>query len=463
LIGFISSIGSLITAMGHVKKMTNKVDEFVKNPKKSLFILALPVIVAMLVQALYNIVDTAFVGRLGAEAIAALTFAWPMFFILMSINSGLSIGMGAKISQLLGAKKKEEAENTAMHGLLISIIFSIIVITLSFFTLKPLFSLFGASGNVIKLSLDYMSIIMLGSIIMFPSFVLSHVFSSQGDTKTSMTAQITGLVANIILDPIFIYVLGYGVKGAAIATNIALCLSFSVLLYKVRTKSYIHISLKSFNYSSKILKDIFRVGAPATLMMLLVSVYVVFINRFMAYFGTEYVAAFGIVSRLEGLATTPIIAFAMASITLVGMFYGAKRYDLLKEITWYGLAVCALFASVMGAVFFAFPSIFLRVFTDDAYLIAIGAAYLKINVFTLPFMGISMTISRITQGMGYGLPGLIVQMIRVLIVAVPLAYIFVFVMGYGFLSIAVAMVLGGAAASATGIIWLNWKLKKLEN
>ena len=197
-------------------------------------------------------------------------------------------------------------------------------------------------------------------------------------------------------------------------------------------------------------------------MMLLMSVYVIFINRFMAYFGTNYVASFGIASRLETVATMPIVALSMAMLTLIGMFHGAKRFDLIKRIAPYGIKIGVAFTSALGIIFFMLPSLFLRIFTPDPVLLDIGSAYLRIDVFTFPLMAVSILASRILQGMGLGLPGFVINLIRVFIFAIPLAYLFVFILGYGYLSIAIAMVIGGIASSITAIVWLRSDLKALN-
>lgn len=441
--------------------MRDRVDEFVANPKRALFVLAAPVTIAMFVQTMYNIVDTAFVGRLGAEAIAALTFAFPIFFILISLNSGIGVGINSIISRRLGAKKKEEAENAAVHGLVMTTAFACVVFIVGQLAMRPLYSLFGATAQVETLSLGYMWIILAGVFLMFPSFAMNSIFAAQGDTKTPMIVQSSALILNAVLDPVFIYVLGYGVRGAAIATVIALTFSLTLYAYLVQTKSYLKIRLRSFKFSFSLCQEICRVGAPASLMMLTLSVYVMFLNRFMAHFGTDYVASFGLATRLESFVALPIFALSISLITLVGMFYGAKRYDILKNICWYGVRLAIIVTSLIGVIFFIFPIPLLRIFTHDRILLAIGKAYIRIDVFTFPLMAISMTSSRILQGMGYGLPGLIINLVRIFIVAVPAAYIFVFVLGYGFLSVAWAMVLGGVIASVLALAWLTAKFRAL--
>jgi len=441
--------------------MHKKIDEFIKNPRKALLKLAFPIVIAMMVQTLYNVVDTAYVGRLGNNAIAALTFSFPLYFILISINAGLGIGMGQRISRFLGAKEKKAAENVAMHGLLVSVILSIIIIVLGIIFLKPVLYSFGAEQEVLKLSIDYMSIILYGVIFMFPVYIISSIFSAQGDTKMQMKIQLTGLILNFILEPIFIYGFHLGVKGSAIATVISIFVTFIMSLYYLKKYSYLKIEPKVFRFRSYIVKEIFTVGIPATLMMLLVSIYVIFLNKFMDKFGVDYVASFGIVSRLESVATMPVFAFSMAAVTLVGMFYGAKRYDLIKDISKYAIKIGLMITSTVGIIFFAFPHLFLKIFTTDANLIAIAVPYLRLDVFTFPLMTTGIMIGRIMQGMGSGMPGLWINVIRIFVVAVPLAALFVYVFGYGYLSIAIAMILGGFVSSVVGVFWLRAKITRL--
>jgi len=443
--------------------MKNRVDEFIANPRRALFALAAPVAVAMFVQTMYNIVDTAFVGRLGAASIAALTFAFPIFFILISLNSGLGVGINSIISRRLGAKNKEEAENAAAHGILMTLTFAGAVYFLGRLMLEPLYSLFGAAPDVRALSTSYMTIILLAVFFMFPAYAMNSIFAAQGDTRTPMIIQTTGFVLNTILDPIFIYPLKFGVRGAAIATDIALGVTFFVYIYFLRKKSYLRVRFRRFRFSFAIFREIIRVGAPASLMMLTMSIYVMFLNRFMGHFGTDYVAAFGLATRLESFVSLPIFALSISLLTLVGMFYGAKRSDLVKSISRYGLGIGVLAAVAVGVIFFAFPVLFLKLFTRDRLILMIGASYLRVDVLTFPTMAVAMIASRILQGMGMGLPGFIINALRIFFVAVPLAYVFVFHLGYGFLSIAWAMVAGGVTATVLALFWMELKFRDLPN
>ena len=442
--------------------MENRVDEFVANPRRALFILAAPISVAMFVQTMYNIVDTAFVGRLGAASIAALTFAFPIFFILISLNSGLGVGINSVVSRLLGAKNKEGAEIAAAHGILLTVVLAIVVYILGRLTLEPLYALFGAAQDVRALSKSYMSIVLLAVLFMFPAYAMNSIFVAQGDTRTPMKIQALGFVLNALLDPIFIYPLRFGVRGAAIATDIAIGISLLVYIRFLMKKSYLRVRFRTFRFSIDLCREICRVGAPASLMMLTMSIYVMFLNRFMAHFGTDYVASFGLATRLESFVSLPIFALSISLLTLVGMFYGAKRYDLVTSISWYGVGVGVAAAGAIGLLFYTFPAVFLKIFTQDRLILMIGSAYLRVDVLTFPTMAIVMIVSRVLQGMGFGFPGFIINAIRIFFVAVPLAYFFVFIQGYGFLSVAWAMVAGGVTASILAFWWMGLKFRSLK-
>ncbi len=446
-----------------MKNDYHRVEKFISNPKKALFTLAWPIILAMLVQVAYNIVDTIFVGKLGADAIAAITFAFPVFFVFMALNAGVGIGMSSLISRFLGSKKKSSAENTTVHGLIISLFFALLLFIFGIIFLNPILSLFGAEQPVLGLAYDYLFIILFGLFFMFLGNILNNVFTGQGDTKTPMIIQVTSLLLNIILDPILIYGLDMGVRGAALATSIAFFVWSLMAVFFIKKKSVLKINFKVFKFSKQIIKNIFVVGIPASLMMLLMSVFLALINRLLAGFGTNYVASLGIVFRLESVATMPIVGFSIALVTLVGMFFGAKRYDLLKDIVFYSLKIAVSIVTVISVILFAFPELFIKIFTNDSSLISLASAYLRIEVFVFPFMATGMIIGRVLQGMGYGMPALVISFVRLILVAVPLAYVFVEILGYGYLSIAVSILIAAVCANIISWVFLFVKFRKLKN
>jgi putative MATE family efflux protein len=443
--------------------MEDKVDKIIKNPKKALFKLAWPIIIGMTVQIAYNISDTAFVGHLGSNQIAALTFSFPLFFIFTALTVGLGTGVGSRISRYVGAKNTSAAENTAIHGLLISLVVALMIFGLGKFSLAKIFLHFGATEEVIKLGIEYMTPILFGLVFMFPNFVINSIFSGQGDTKTPMKIQVASITLNIILDPILIYGFGYGIKGAAYATVISVIFTFILFSIYVVKKSQLKLELNKFRYSNFLVKEILKVGVPSSMMMLIISIYMVILNRFMAHFGTDYVSAWGIIFRLESVALMPLIGLAMAMMNLIGILVGAKKTQEIKSTIWYGIKKAIFFASLVALIFFIVPEIFLRIFTSEEPIIALSKPFLRLDVITFPLMAVSMMIARSMQGMGYGLPGFVIQLVRTILVVTPLSYILVFVFGYGYLSVAISMFAGGVVANIIGIIWVDLKLKKLQN
>ena len=202
------------------------------------------------------------------------------------------------------------------------------------------------------------------------------------------------------------------------------------------------------------------VGFPASLMMIVMSIFLMIFNWFMANFGTEYVAAFGIGFRAESVVIMPVMAGSFAVMTLVGMFFGAKRVDLIKGVVWYGIKAGLLYTLIVGGIFFAFPSLIYKIFTSDPTLLKIGVPYLRVIVFAYPFMGITMIIGRTLQGMGYGVPGLVINLLRTILISTPLSYLFVFVFGFGYLSVVVSIVIAAVIASVVAVVWFEWEIKK---
>ncbi|MFW6383065.1 MAG: MATE family efflux transporter [Nanoarchaeota archaeon] len=438
----------------------DKVSEFISSPKKALFKLSLPVLASMFVQVLYNLVDTAFVGRLGPEAIAAVTFAFPVFIFMVSLNMGLGVGMGSRISRSLGGGYKKRAESTATHGVLISLVLALIVFLLGSVFINPLLYIFGAQGSSFSLAHDYLSVIFTASFFIFLTGIFNQIFVAQGDTKTPMKITITALIINMVLDPIFIYYLGLGVKGAAYATALSFAVGLVLFIIAFIRLSDIHFIIRGFRLKGRTIKDILYVGGPASITMFLMSIYMTFINKFMAHFGTEYVALFGIVARMESLAIMPMAAVSISMVTLTGMFYGAKQFEILNEMVWFALKLVVSLAIIVGVFYFAVPEFIFRIFTNDPRVIELGAAYMRINVFTFPFMAITVTVSRVMQGLGYGLPGMAVNFTRVLVFAVPLSFVFIYILGLPYLSVPVAGIVGGGAGSIVGVVWYKILFEK---
>jgi len=341
--------------------------------------------------------------------------------------------------------------------------FAFIILLFGMPFLRQLLSLLGAESTALLLAKDYLSILIMGIFFMYMSFILSNVFSSQGDTKTPMYIQVSALLLNIILDPILIYGFGMGVRGAAIATVTAFTFAFFLSLYMIRKRSYLHIHIRSFKFSIPMIKEILWIGIPTTVSMLLMSFSFLILNKFMAGFGTEYVAALGMIGRLDSTVIMPVMALALSLMTLSGMFYGAKRYDLLKSITWYAVKISVVYTVVLGLLFFSIPRVFLMVFSSDKVLLDIAVPYLRIDVLDFWMLSVGIVVSRVMRGMGHGVPGLVMITSRVVVVLLPLAYLFVVVNGFGYLSLAISTVSSAFLYMVIGIIWIKYFFRKIPD
>jgi putative MATE family efflux protein len=278
-----------------------------------------------------------------------------------------------------------------------------------------------------------------------------------------MQVQIAGLVLNIALDPLFIFTFGLGVPGAALATVISQGAGLALFIFFLHRRSLLRLHPKGFRWHGKTVWELLTVGAPASLTLLLMAFYIMFLNRFMAHYSAAHVAAFGMSSRLESAVVMPLVALAIALLTLTGMFHGAGEFVLMRRIIHFAIKINLAYASIVSIVFYAWPRLFLRLFTDDPELLDIAAAYLRVEVFTLPLLAINITANRAMQGMGLGLPGITINFIRIFIVALPLAWFFVYILQLSYLSIAVAMVAGGIAADITAIGWLRAVYRGIDN
>ena len=324
-------------------KEESRLSEFIDNPKKALWQLSLPMMFGMAVQAIYMLVDTAFIGKwVGGTALASLGYIFPFLFILMGITFGLGSGATAVISQYIGAKDKKNADNAAEHTILLGSVIGFIIICLGFLFGEQLIAIQGANNETIKVALEYFYIMIGGSIFMVFSVFFRSILSGEGEMMFPMKVLGAGTILNIILDPIFIYY--YQIAGAAIATVISQIIVTIIFIYSLifKRRSYIQFNLRDFSFNIQILKDIFRLGVPASLSMVIMSMGLFLFNWILGSSDTvsasDAVAAYQTAGRIEHLFFLPIISIATSLVTLVGMFYGAKRFDLIYSIIKYGLS-----------------------------------------------------------------------------------------------------------------------------
>ncbi len=392
------------------KGKESHLQEFIADPNKALWKLSLPMMLGMSVQAIYMMADTAFVGRMiGGNALASLGYVFPYFFILMGITFGLGSGATTVIAQFIGAKDKKNADNTAEHTILIGMIIGIIMIIIGFYYGDKLLGLQGADEKTIQIALDYFYIMAGGSIFMVLSIFFRSILSGEGEMMFPMIVMGIGTVLNIILDPILIYY--YQIAGAALATVISQALVTIAFIYFIlfRQRSYVTFNLRYFKYNLDIVRGIFRLGMPASISMIIMSMGVMLFNIILG--SSEAVAAYQTAGRIEHFFFLPIISIATSLVTLVGMYYGARRIDLVNQIVKYGISRAVTIAIAFSLFFFFIIAKIIPVFTSEPKIIELTIKYFKIMAFAYPFITIGMTSSRIMQGLGYAYPMLILTLL----------------------------------------------------
>ena len=437
---------------------------FLENPSKALWSLAIPIMFGMGIQTLYNLVDMIFIGRLGGQSIAGIAFNMPLFFLVLGLTMGLGTGVTSSIARFIGQDNKKEADNSAEHAIVMGIVISIFLCSLGLMFGKTILSFFGAEGDILSIAWEYLHVMCVGMPFMIFSGFFRSILAGEGDMKFPMMVAGLGTVLNIFLDPIFIFDLenyggigfGLGVAGAAMATVISQVIVFCVFIYMlfVKEHSYITFRLKDFSFSMDIIWDIVKVGLPASLSMIVMAFGQGVFNKILIYFSADTVAAYQVAGRLDMLVFLPIFSIAASLTTLVGMFFGAKEYDALRFTIRYGIVSAFCITLLSSAFIYFFADLMVGFFTDDDLIISIAVSFLKLFSMVYPLIAIAITTGRVLQGLGKGLPVLIITIVRVLGVSAPLALFFIFYLGKPVEWVWYSMMISTVVAFSISMVWL---------
>jgi len=449
----------------------SRLKTFLANPSKALWSLAIPIMFGMGIQTLYNLVDMIFIGRLGGHAITGIAFNMPLFFLVLGLTMGLGTGVTASIARFIGQDNKKEADNSAEHAVFMAVLISLTLSSIGLMFGKTILALFGAEGEILSLGWEYLHVMCVGMPFMIFSGFFRSILAGEGDMKFPMMVAGLGTVLNIILDPIFIFELesyggfgfGLGVAGAAMATVISQVIVFCVFVYMlfVKQHSYITFRLKDFSFSMDIIWDIVKVGLPASLSMVVMAIGQGVFNKILIHFSADTVAAYQIAGRIDMLVFLPIFSVAASLTTLVGMFFGAKEYDALRFTIRYGI-MSAFFITVLSSIFiYFFADLAVGLFTDDELIISIAVTFLRLFAFVYPLISIGITTGRVLQGLGKGLPVLIITIVRVLGVSAPLAVFFIFYMGKPVEWVWYSMMVSTIVAFTIALTWLVSTIRTL--
>ena len=438
------------------------------DPKKAIIKLAIPMIFALLLISLNNIIDRIWVAGLGTDVLAAIGFIAPIFMITVGIGTGLGAGSNSAISRYIGSKEKVNADNSALHSILIVGIVSVLIplVILPFFDNIVVYM---GAGSVMGYARDYGITIVLGSFAILYNLLFSSQLRAEGDMKKATFVMAAVEIFNMILDPIFIYVLGLGVRGAALATIISSILPTLVAIYWlfVKKNTYLNYNFNNFKYDTKYVREILTVGIPASLEEFIISVVNIIINAMLVVVsGTNIIAAFNITFIILQLGMMPCIAIGTSAITVAGVAYGAREYDKVKTTCHYCIKISLAIAAAITVLIVLFAPQLAMLFTynqtDNGFYDMIIQVLRILSVFLVitPVGGIC---SMVFQGMGKGALSLQLTIIRELVFVVLLSYLLGIILDYGVNGILTGLILGLLIGSTISLTVFEYYISRVES
>ena len=396
---------------------------------KLLISMALPMMISMLVQAMYNIVDSMYVSRISEDALTAVSLAFPIQQLMIALGAGMGVGVNAVLSKALGEKDFEKANKAAENGIFLSVISFVVFFFVGLFAVDPFYMSQTTDPEILQAGHDYLTVICCASIGMYMQFIFERLMQSTGRTVYSMITQTLGAVINIVLDPILIFGMfgmpEMGVKGAAVATVIGQIIGAVVGCILNVTKNHdIHISFKGFRPDFGIIKVIYVVGVPSIIMQAVGSVMNYAMNQILIGFTSTATAVFGAYYKLQSFIFMPVFGLTNGMIPIIAFNYGAgNRSRVIKTIkSSVILAVCIMLTGL--TVMQIFPAKLLAIFNASEHMLGIGVVALRLISLSFVFAGYCIIMGSVFQALGNGVYSMIVSIVRQLVVLLPVAYLF---------------------------------------
>ena len=415
--------------------MTNSQAQFLKmteTPIPNLVSrLAVPTIISMLVSSIYNMADTFFVAKLGTSAAGAVGIVFSLMAVIQAIGFGLGMGSGSNISRLLGQQKNKEADIIASTGFFSAITFGLVLTFLGTIFINRLMKNLGATETILPYAKDYAKYILFGAPVMCASFVMNNILRSEGKAALSMVGITFGGILNIILDPVFIFVFKLGISGAAIATLLSQCISFSLLLSCfIRKKSTTKLHIKNVSKKIGTYFLIIKTGLPSLCRQALASTATIFLNVSASFYGDSAVAAMSIVGRIFMFTMSAMIGLGQGFQPVLGYNYGAKKYDRVREAIFFTGKVGTVVMTSFAVIGFIFAEDIMKVFRkEDLEVIVIGAFAIKMQCLALPTHPMIVVSNMTLQIVGKSWQGTFLSAARQGIFFLPLIIIFSQAMG----------------------------------
>lgn len=397
-----------------------------KSVGKLLWDFSLPAVTGMLVNALYNVVDSIFVGNgVGELGLAAVTIAFPIMLILMGFGMLVGIGATAQISISIGQKKKEQAEKILGNAFALALIIALSLAAVVLLFLDPILIALGAEPSILPYAREFTSIIVGGSVFTFVGFGLNNIIRAEGSPKTAMSTMLISAILNTVLNPLFIFGLKLGISGSALATVISQAVSaLWVLAYFKGGRSYLKLRFSNMKLDMEIIRTIFAIGMSPFFMQVAASVVTVIYNySLMSYGGEIAVAAMGIVNRVSMLMLMPIFGISQGVQPIIGYNYGARNYERVIEAIKKATFAATTFAVCGFLIIQLFDVQIIRLFNSNSDLIQVGASGMRVFLAMMPIIGFQVVCSTYFQAVGKARQSLLLSLSRQVIILIPLLVI----------------------------------------
>jgi len=397
---------------------------------KVIILLSLPIMLTNLIQTMYNLTDTYFLSKLGAVEVASMTLAWPVVFLQLALGVGIGIAGTTLISQNIGANKIDEAKKIAGQLVVFGMGFSILLGISGVISTPYILKIMGATGSIYDNAYIYLILIVGGAPLMYASFIYSAIKQGEGDTVSPMILSLISVTINIILDPIFIFYLDLGIKGAALATLLARAIMLFYVVYQLFIRDTpMRLRLKNLKPEFNYIKEITRLGIPASIGQATIAMGFVVLNSFVNTYGELTLAAFGIGNRINGLIVMPAMGIGGAVSSIVGQNIGNNNVKRVKECVFKSSILGAIFSVIGSTIFGLWGSNIVRFFSTNKDIVYLGNEYLKYISLSLIGLAILPIITGALQGVGQTKKAMYLSMSRLWVFRLPALLILPYFIG----------------------------------
>jgi len=450
--------------MDNIKDQQNRAEILSGKIIPMLIKLALPILIGMVVQLIYNVTDTLWLGRidLNDEGIVGGTgLVFPVVFMAVGLANGLQTGISAHTARLIGKDDNESLNKVPTNGLFIAVVLIVVVMVITYVWSKDILLAMGATGSFFEHGHTYFRAIIPATVAMFLSSVLNGTLQGEGRMKPVMIAMVIGTISNLVLDPIFIFPLGLGVKGAAYATVIAQLgsLVYSISVFKrKKTATPFHISRSYF--SRETLSKILTIGAPQVVSFTIMVVSIVILNKLVVGIDPQAMTAFSLCSRFDSVQFIPILALSSAMVTAVGQNYGAGNMRRIRRIWRTATVLAGVLSIIMAVILIVFAPYIFPFFTGIDAVIEYSVRQIRtVNIFfTAAVFGI--LARSVFQGINNPMPALFLTLMRLVIITIPVSFFLVKKLGFGVEGVWFGMIAGSVVAGISSYVWVEEVLKR---